>query len=84
MVPPELNYEVGIVYCDDTNFTHQHEDVAAATAEYVQMITEAVAPSNTHPEGRHVREVSLTVFDDGEAKRFVESGVIACEDRPNA
>jgi hypothetical protein len=37
-----------------------------------------------HPEAKHVREVTLQIYDqDGEELRSVRSGFFPCEHRPN-
>ena len=75
-------FEVGITYCDDTNFLHLHTNIAEAAKEYADMLTEAVSPTTTEENARHVRMVTLVVRDQTEAVvRHINTGVIECEDR---
>jgi hypothetical protein len=58
-------YKVGITFCmDDVVFVHDHEDASSACAEYAQMLLEAIEPSASAPEARHIRMVSLVGFND--------------------
>lgn len=80
---PELttSYKVGIAYCmDDVVFVHDHEDVHSACAEYVQMLSEAIEPTNGAPEARHVRMVWLVGFNEvGDPTRHFSSPVFPCK-----
>jgi plasmid stabilization system protein ParE len=76
-------FEIEITYCDDTRFTHSHEEARDATEEYAETLREAIEPTAEHPEARHVRLVSMTILDElDRVVRRINSGVFPCEDRP--
>jgi hypothetical protein len=78
-------FEVEIVYCDDTRFTHKHDEARDATKEYAECLREAIEPTAEHPEARHVRFVKLIILDEYERLiRQVDSGIFPCAERPNA
>lgn len=75
-------YEIGITYCNDVSFTHQHDDARGAVSEYALMLLEAIEPTGLGNNIRHIRMVSLIGFDeDRSVVRHITSGIIDCEHR---
>ena len=84
MVPPARLFEINVVFCNDISFTHGHTVAIEATSEYAKMLREAIEPTMEHPDARHVRLVTLVIYDEfGGQLRSVDSGIFPCEDRPN-
>jgi hypothetical protein len=74
-----VKYEVGITYCDKTNFVHGHDSASQACAEYAQMLAEALYPTPAIAAARHVRMVSLIAFDDmNEVVHHITTPVFEC------
>lgn len=78
------SYEVGVTYCDGTRFQHHHDEVQGATREYARMLAEACEPTLTHPDARHVAQISLYRLDrNGDLIGFVQTPVLPCEHLDN-
>ena len=75
-------WQVSMTYCDGITAVHTHVDRDTATDEYAGLLGEALEPTVTHPNARHIRTVSLTVANDlGEQVAQVTTGPISCADR---
>lgn len=83
MITITRTYEINVQYCNDITLSHSHLTARDATAEYAQMISEAIEPTMGHPEAKHVRRVTMVIKDEDAPTRFIDSGVFPCEDRPN-
>ena len=71
--------KITITYCNDVQFTHQHDTVRSACKEYANMLAEALAPTGKLAQALHVREVTLTTYNaEGWEDRVVTSGKFLC------
>jgi hypothetical protein len=85
VVPPAALFEIGITYCDNVNFSHEHTTVKEATTEYTDLLRAAIEPDAYPLNARHVRMVSMMIYDEiGNMTRHVDSGVFPCVHRPEA
>ena len=78
-----VTYEVGVTFCNDRSFAHEHTSLASATEEYSEMLAVAIDPSLlTSPDAKHIRMVTFLAKDElGIVTQHINSPVFECEDR---
>ena len=71
--------KIAIKYCNEVEFTHQHDTVRSACKEYANLLAEALEPTGKLAEALHIRELAMTLYDkEGWEFRTVESGRFLC------
>jgi len=77
--------QVGVTYCSGAVliWDHTEEDaVKTATREYTELIAEALQPSAEPPNARHIRMVTLIVWDSNDRLvHHITSGIFDCSHR---
>jgi hypothetical protein len=75
-------YKIVTTFCDDVQMDSTHDLVDEATKAYAKQVAEAIEPTATHPEARHVRKVEFLAIDDqGNDVQYTAAGPFGCADR---
>ena len=76
-------FQIAITYCEGTVFLHEHNGenhLEGALEEYTAMLKEAIEPTLTDPNARHIRMVTLVGYDEeGRLAHHIDSGLFPCE-----
>jgi hypothetical protein len=80
-MPPITAYQVKFEYCNGQDFKHSYTEVKPATEEYGKLLAEAIEPQGEYTNDVHLRLITLSLFDESDLVRQVDSGVFACPHR---
>jgi hypothetical protein len=76
-------YKIVTTFCDDIQMDSVFDLVEEATKDYANRVAEAIEPTTTNPEARHIRLVEfLAIDDEGKDAQYTAAGPFACTDRP--
>jgi len=72
---------VGLSYCNNTEFLHEHAEIPEAIEEYGKLLGEVLEPVGENSDKVHLRQIILTFFDRHNKVHTIDSGIFACEHR---